>query len=150
MVAIPNDRLLRIVVVALAVACVTGCCPGKAGHDQEGEVASAGSSKSALIKGFVQAKEAGVQLQANPLSLDLCTSNGRPVEITWDVTQAKLSKVKVLVKGGDRDTKLWAEGGAVGRQLTGDWVFPGTEFTLADEQDKPLALLVIGSTSCNK
>jgi hypothetical protein len=148
MAAISGGVMIRIATTLLVAAVVAGCCPGKAGQDQSDGGAAADARES--IKSSTQINVAGVKLQAIPSALDTCTNNARSIEIAWDGTQANVSRVKISVTSVDGDTKVWMEDGPSGKQTTGVWVVPGTQFTLSDNQDKQLAQLTIGSASCKK
>lgn len=142
-----HGSLFTMAALLSITATLSACCPGKSGHDSA-TGASAASASVPNVAGQFQAQ--GVLLQATPSVLDQCTTAGRAVEISWQVSSALATSVRIWVKGPDGEAKIWTEGGQAGKLATDAWTVPGTQFTLTDDRDKPLARLIIGSSPCAK
>jgi hypothetical protein len=140
---------IRFVLLALATLCMVACCPDNGGHPKDLNAPNPVKNQ-ASIKPQAQNFVADVRLQANPDVLDQCTQAGRPVEISWNVSPAQATAVKIWIRDASNERKLWTQGAQSGKQTTGAWVVPGMQFMLEGDQNKVLAQLTIGSAPCNR
>ena len=77
-------------------------------------------------------------LTFEPELLEDC-KQGHEVNVNWDIKGAypNTKNIALYVGGGGKES-LFAQGGITGSAKTGPWAFPGTHFTLRDNDTKQL------------
>lgn len=139
-----RSKFMHCMLISALAGFLIGCCPGKSDQDRKAE---SGASASRMVA----ASGASLHLDPNYLSgCDLKPGIGQIIEVSWNAAASHISTVKLVVKGPRDSGKVWTSGGAIGKDKTGPWVFPGTMFTLTDGDDRPLAQVTIQSKACTK
>lgn len=82
----------------------------------------------------------GVVFEASPNQFRSCdVANGRAqTTVKWDVTQAGIKYVNVLVVNGDDEPKLFMTAKDAGERETGQWIVDGTVLILQDASNKQM------------
>jgi hypothetical protein len=95
----------------------------------------------------VEGRTEEVRFEVKPSSVRECDP---PIvaTVSWDATAAGVRTVKIFVSKEGSAEKLFANLGAEGDTVTGNWVSANTVFILKDETGRQLGRFVIGSTKC--
>ena len=93
----------------------------------------------------------GITFEVTPSEFRLCDADKGHIvaKLSWDVRQAGVRYVDILVSRGGSEPKLFLTGKANGERDTGNWVQDGSELILQNTANKQtLATRKVSGKSC--